>query len=293
MTGTPERPGALVPSGPRLPAKRPEPTKGPGYTGAAFGNRWNLGLLAGAAGISLATLSPLPLILAAGAELVYLGTVPGMRRFQRLVDSRRRHVRLAEAQALDGQLYAALSPNQQATFDGLRELRDRVRDAYRRLGGGTEGLADESVHKIDRLLSSFLRLLDQLNAYRRYLSATDRGRIERDLRELEAELREPQSGRLQDIKARRRDILIRRLDRFDRGEENREIISHQLAAIEDFLRLVHEQSLTLRDPQDVSKQLDTLAAEVEETEDTVRQMETFLQLQEEIDEALAAPARER
>ena len=136
---------------------------------------------------------------------------------------------------------------------------------------------------MNSLLSAFLRLLDQLNAYRRYLNATDRGRIDREIKELERDLDAETNERLAEIKKRRLDILGRRVDRFAKGEENREIISHQLAAIEDLMRLMHEQSLTLRDPQDISRQLETLANEVAETEGTVREMESFLQFQDELD----------
>ncbi|RMG18738.1 MAG: hypothetical protein D6729_06550 [Deltaproteobacteria bacterium] len=267
--------------------------QGPNYTKAAFLNRINLAALAGAVGLSAATLSPIPLLIAAGAELLYLATVPGLPRYQRLVDSRFHQQRRLTGRQRDAEVYERLSPNQQATYDGLLALREQIEENYRRLAGGTPVLAGQSVHKIETLLRSFLRLLDQLNAYRRYLSATDRGRIEREIEELESDLGREESERLREIKSRRLHILKRRLERFEKGEENREIISHQLAAIEDVFRLIHEQSLTARDPQDISKQIDTLTAEIEETEDTVQEMESFLRLQEELDDEIAAAVRNK
>ncbi len=266
---------------------------GPNYTKEAFLNRFNLAALAGAVGLSVVTMSPIPLVLAAGAELLYLATVPGLRPYRRLVDSRFHHRRRLRSRRRDTAIYERLSPNQQATYDSLVALREQIEENYLRLAGGTPVLADQSVRKIDTLLRSFLRLLDQLNAYRRYLTATDRGRIEREIEELRTDLKDEDSERLREIKTRRLEILERRLERFAKGEENREIISHQLAAIEDVLRLIHEQSLTARDPQDISKQIDTLTAEVEETEGTVREMESFLRLQEELDEEIAGAVRER
>ena len=275
--------GALAPrenGGP--PARRARVN----YTKEAFLSRFNLALVAGAVGLSLVTLSPLPLILAAGGELVYLGTIPGMRRYQRLVDSRFHALRRLEGRRAEAQIYRRLSPNQQTTVDALRGLRDKVHENYQRLGGGRV-VTDASLGKLDQLLVSFVRLLDQLNAYRRYLGATDQGRIQRELATLETELSVEKRERLADIKRRRLDILHRRLDCFERGEENREIIAHQLAAIEDLMRLIDEQSLTLRDPQDISRQLEALTSEVEETEGTVREMESFLQLQDELERTLA------
>ncbi len=55
------------------------------------------------------------------------------------------------------------------------------------------------------------------------------------------------------------------MERFKRGAENREIIEAQLETIEDVVKYVHEQSMTISNPEEVTFQLDTLISEVEET----------------------------
>lgn len=273
---------SLVPFNPAPKPAKVVPTR-VNYTKEAFLNRYNLALLAGAVGASLVTLSALPLILIAGVELIFLGTVPAAPRFRRLIDSQQWAHRRMDRRKADQAIYAGLSPNQQATFDSLRDVRDRIGENFTRLSGGSQVLTSQTVSKVDALLSSFIRLLEQLNAYRRHLNATDRGKVDREITELGRDLDAETNERLAEIKRRRLDILGRRIDRFVKGEENREIISHQLAAIDDLMRLMHEQSLTLRDPEDISRQLETLANEVEETEGTVREMETFLRFQDELD----------
>ena len=57
------------------------------YVKAALGWQYNWIALAGAAGFALVSASALPLLLAAGLELIYLSTVPRNSRFQRLVRS--------------------------------------------------------------------------------------------------------------------------------------------------------------------------------------------------------------
>jgi hypothetical protein len=69
--------------------------------------------------------------------------------------------------------------------------------------------------------------------------------------------------------------------RFEQAGESREVVSHQLAGIEDLMRLTHEQSIAIRDPESVNRQLDVLSAETEATDETVRQMERFLDFTEE------------
>ena len=53
------------------------------------------------------------------------------------------------------------------------------------------------------------------------------------------------------------------------------MINAQLAATEDVLQLIRDQSVTLRDPQQVSDRLDSLVHDVEQTEQTVQQVETI------------------
>jgi TolA-binding protein len=53
------------------------------------------------------------------------------------------------------------------------------------------------------------------------------------------------------------------------------VVEAQIAAMEDVLQLVRDQSITMRDPQQVSDQLDNLVKDVEQTEETVKQMEAI------------------
>ncbi|MDE2995149.1 MAG: hypothetical protein OXT73_00195 [Bacteroidota bacterium] len=63
------------------------------------------------------------------------------------------------------------------------------------------------------------------------------------------------------------------MERSKKGQENLEIIEAQLETIEDVIKYIHEQSLTLRNPEEISFQLDTLLTEVEETQASVEELE--------------------
>src|SRR6185312_12629632 len=106
----------------------------PKYVRAALLNGGNLAAL-GAAGIaSVALMNPLPVLLALGAELVYLGTVPALPPFKRSVERKLAQQRTAEATALADAMLAELSPNQREHFYVLRELKDRILQNYKKLG---------------------------------------------------------------------------------------------------------------------------------------------------------------
>jgi hypothetical protein len=64
-------------------------------------------------------------------------------------------------------------------------------------------------------------------------------------------------------------VLNQRLERIKQGREYLEIIDAQTETVEDVVRYIHEQSLTMNNPEEVTFQLDMLLAEMEETRTTV------------------------
>lgn len=241
---------------------------------AAFLAPANLWALTVTGGAAAATGEPLALWIAAGAEAVYLGILSQLGRKEEL---RRGEAPSAEVVSL----LEELAPSQREHYFHLKDLRDRILAQYARLPGGRVLVASTEA-RVDQLLTSFLRLIATLNAYRTYLSAADRAVLDRELRELEADVASERNDRLREVKERRTEILRLRLDRFDQAKESREVVSHQLAGIEDLLRLTHEQSIALRDPAAAARQLELLTAEVESTQETVREMERFLEFSEEV-----------
>lgn len=224
-----------------------------------------------------------PMAAAAGGSAIYLGMLSMMPSFRRAV-----RANLAAQDSLDvateaeiESLLADLAPSQKQHYLSLGELRDKILATYERLPGGRV-MAASSERRLDALLTAFLRLLGTLNSYRKYLSATDRTAVEDELKALEAEAAAEANPRLKEVKQRRAEILKKRVQRFEQAAESREVVSHQLASIEDVLRLTHEQSIAIRDPEVVGRQLEALTLEVEATEETVREMEKFMEFSEEL-----------
>jgi hypothetical protein len=263
------------------------------YVKEAFLNPLNLAVLGGAALLALVAFSAVPLLVGLGAEVIYLGTLPSLPGFQRRVRRRRDEERRQVEQVNLEKTLDELSPNQRDCYLALRELRERTLENYRRLPGG-QPLAESSAGRLDGLLVSFVRLLGALDNYRKYLSTTDRRSLERELAELRVEVAGGSAGTsaLREVKRRRVEILEKRVERFERAAESRELVSHQLASIEDVLRLLHEQSITLRDPEIVNAQLEHLSFEIQATDDTMRETERFLAFSEEV-RGLSPPERER
>jgi hypothetical protein len=222
---------------------------------------------------------PLPALVALGLEGLYLGVVSSMKRFQRAVRAQTPDDPEAARKAVDA-LQSDLAPSQREHYQQLLGLKEKILANYRKLPGG-KVLEADSEPRLDALLTSFLRLISTLNQYRAYLNSSDREHLEREVRELEEDVAREANARLKDVKQNRVDILRKRLARFEQAGESREVVSHQLAGIEDLMRLTHEQSIAIRDPESVNRQLVVLSAEAEATEESVRQMEQFLEFSEE------------
>jgi len=258
---------------------------------AAFLVPANLLALATASLASVFTGDPIPALVALGVEGLYLGALSSIPGFRRANQARARADEEAQGQRAElDALVAELAPSQQDHYRSLVALREKILANYRRLPGGGI-VAASSASRLDSLLTSFLRLLSTLNQYRTYLNHADRTQVEVELASLEQELAAEPEGRLREVKAKRVDILRRRQQRFAQANESREVVSHQLAGIEDMLRLTHEQSIAIRDPELVNRQLDVLSAEVEATDETVRELERFMEFTDEVRSPVSHAAR--
>lgn len=268
----------------------------PNYLKAALLMPANLFALAAGGAASVLMGDWVPLAAAGGASAMYLALLSTMPSFRRAVraNSEEQTSSLVATPEEEASLLADLAPSQREHYEQLRALRARILDEYRKLPGG--GVLQASIEqRLDTLLTSFLRLVTTLNSYRKFLNSADRLTVEKELGELSRDVEHEPNERLREVKGRRVEILKKRLARFVQAEESREVVSHQLASIEDLLRLTHEQSIAIRDPQVVTRQLDALSAEVAVTEETVRDMESFMFVSEEFSTSTssAAPVKVR
>ena len=244
------------------------------YVKAAFHWQYNLISLAGAAAFALITTSALPLLLAAGLELMYLAIVPQNWRFRRLVRSWQLAEEQLKHQERLNEMLRNLSPEMQSRYIHCAQICGSIRANFAQLSSQSQIFLQQIDTSLQGLLSGYARLLVAAAQQQQYLRSTQRDDIRREIASLEKNLSgEPQ--RVQEINQKRIEILNKRLEKFDKIEENTKVVDAQIAAVEDVLLLVRDQSVTMRDPQQVSDRLDSLVHDVEQTEQTVQQVETI------------------
>lgn len=82
-----------------------------------------------------------------------------------------------------------------------------------------------------------------------------------------------ESDRLKRTKARRLGILKKRLKKFEIAKEKYLICETHLETIEDAIRYIYEQSMTMSNPEEIGFQLDNLLEEVEETSQIIDELD--------------------
>jgi hypothetical protein len=282
------------------------PNEEPNYLAHAFKSQYNLIGLGTALGFAILAGSGLPLLIAAGVELVVLPLVSGNGRFQRLIRARisdeGREQKQQERQVETSEMLRALSPNEFQRYRGLELMAGEIRKNYKGLDSTSQVLLDELVGKLDFLLGFYLRMRYSLSRYDNYFATTDAERIQERIAMLEHETAKGPE-RVRQIKAKTRTVLVKRLERYHKAQENRQLIEAQTETVQEVLQLLRDQSYSMRDPRSITEQLDGLVSSAEETERGVRDMESLLSidqdllmpgsLTEDLGEELEAPAPAR
>lgn len=244
------------------------------YVKAAFFWQYNWILLVGAGLFSLISGNALPVLLAAGLELMYLAIVPQNARFRRLVRSWNFAEEQRQHQKQLNEMLQNLSPEMQSRFVHCVQVCGSIRTNFAQLSSQSQIFLQQIDTSMQGLLSGYARLLVAAYQQQQYLKSTGQDEIKREIAAVQKTL-SSEPARVQEINQKRIEILNKRLDKFGKISENRKVVDAQIAAVEDVLMLVRDQSVTMRDPQQVSDRLDSLVHDVEQTEQTVQQVETI------------------
>ena len=247
------------------------------YLKAAFHWQYNKIALIGAVAFAVVTGSALPLLLGAGFELMYLSTVPANSRFQRLVRSWKFEEEKRQREKSLSAMFYELPPEMRARYANLDTICRAIRQNYGRLTSTSQMFVDQMESKLEGLSQSYIRLLNSAFQHREYLRVTNPDQIKKECAQLEKNL-QSDPLKVQEINRKRIEILKKRSEKYDKVRENCQVIDAQCAAIEDVLQLIRDQSVTMHDPQQISEHLDNLVHDVEQTEETVREVESIFDM---------------
>src|SRR6266496_4880195 len=262
MADFPDQPGSL------------DRQKDISYVKEAFHLQYNWIALAGAGAFALVSGSFLPILLAGGLELMYLAIIPQNWRFQRLVRSWKMAEEQQKHQQRLSEMLSTLPAELQSRYVHAAQVCGSIRSNFAQFSSTSQIFLQQIDSRLQGLLNGYARLLLAAAQQQQYMKGTDQNDIKREIATLQKAL-SADSPKVQEINKKRIEILTKRQEKFDKICENRKVVDAQCAAVEDVLMLVRDQSVTMRDPQQVSERLESLVHDVEQTEQTVQQVEAI------------------
>jgi hypothetical protein len=251
----------------------------PNFLVEAFKSQYNLIGLGTAVGFAILSGSFLPMLVAAGLELTLLPFAERWARYRRALEAR--PGREAAPRSEHSDMLNALTHDERQRYRTLEVLSGEIRSNYKGLDSSSQVLLDDLVRKLEFLLAFYLRMRYSLNRYASYFATTDPDEIRYRIGELDKEIG---SGpeRVRAIKARTKAVLQKRFDRWGKAKENKDMIEAQTETVQEVLRLLRDQSYSIRDPREITEQLDGLVSSAEETERGVKDMEDLLEMQHDL-----------
>jgi hypothetical protein len=209
-----------------------------------------------------------------GLELIYLGVVPRLPAWQKNVRLKKRKEQSEESG--DKRIFYQLDSRSQKRFLVLKHITREVKTNFDTLPYSSKGMLEHIQKKMEDLLSTYLTLLDMNRRFQIYMNSEVEEELRREVENQESKMESIDSEKLKITKERRLKILNKRLKKFDVAKEKYLICETHLETIEDAIRYIYEQSMTMPNAEDVGNQLDHLLSEMEETTNIIEELDQSL-----------------
>lgn len=248
----------------------------PNYLKAALLNVYNLALLGGAATAAALTGDWTIGLGALGLEALWLVLGPDFKPFQRAVRESHRQAQEKEDRARVDKLMAELPEREWQRAKALDELRREIeRDMQHNPSFQAILLATE-LEKLAQLHASFVRLASACQRAESYLQAVDVKDLQRQI-EAQKNLKEKMADEaVRELAAKNATVLQKRLETIKEIETFLARARGQMNLIENSVRLLRDQALTMTSPDQLTEQLDDLLSGVDAVQASVKEAEALI-----------------
>jgi hypothetical protein len=248
----------------------------PNYLKAAFLNAYNLSLVAAAAVTSAVTGDWLIALGAVGLEALWLVVGPDLKPFQRAVRESERLEREKEDQRRVNQLLAELPEREWQRAKALDELRKEVERDMATNPSFQAILLQTELEKLKQLHQSFVRLATACRRAEGYLQAVDLKDLERQLKAQQTIAERMSDPQVRELAEKNASVLVKRLATIQDIETFLARARGQMNLIENSVRLLRDQALTMTSPDQLTEQLDDLLTGVDAVQQSVKDAEELI-----------------
>jgi len=239
-------------------------------------NVYNLSLVLGAAVASLATGDWLIGGAAVGLEALWLVFAPDFKPFQRAVREADRQERDKVDRARVEELMAELPEREWQRAKALDELRREIERDMTNNPSFQVILLQSEIEKLKQLHQSFVRLAAACRRAESYLQAVDIRELERQLKAQQTLKEKMSDAAVRDLADKNAAVLTKRLETIKDIEVFLARARGQMNLIENSVRLLRDQALTMTSPDQLTEQLDDLLTGVDAVQQSVKDAEALI-----------------
>jgi len=247
----------------------------PSYLKAAFFNAYNLSLLGGAAAASLLTGEYVIGAVALGLETMWLLFGPDTKPFQRLVNRDHREEREKQEREKIAKLMDTLPEREWARAHALDELRKEISRDMQQNPSFQVIVLQPELDKMNQLHTHFVNLAAACVRAETYLASTDTRDLQRQ-QDVQANLiKNLQDPAAADIARKNSAVIGKRMEMMKEIQNFLARARGQMNLIENSVRLLRDQILTMASPDQLGEQLDDLLTGVEAVQASAKEHEVY------------------
>lgn len=248
----------------------------PNYLKAAFANVYNLSLLGGAALASVATGDWFIGAAAVGLEALWLILGPDLKPFQRAVNRQEREEREKKDKERVAKLMEQLPEREWQRARALDELKREIERDMQNNPSFQAILLQTELDKLAQLHQSFVTLATACVRAETYLQAVDVKELQRNLSVQKNIQEKMDDATVREIARKNGQVLEKRLTTIEEIQKFLARARGQMALIENSVRLLRDQVLTMASPAQLGEQLDDLLTGVDAIQQTAKDNEALL-----------------
>ncbi len=249
----------------------------PNFLRSAFFNAYNMSLLLGAGAVAFAAGD---WTIAAGAvaiEAIWLALGPDLKPFQRaVVASARKDKEAAERKQLDV-VIRQLPEREWQRGKALSDLKTEIERDMQHNPTFEAILLQSEIDKLNQLHHSFVMLAIAATRAETYLYATSLKEVESQLSSQKQQLEKAVDPSIRELAQKNASVLQRRVDTVKEIERFIARARGQMTLIENSVRLLRDQALTMTRPAQLTEQLDDLITGVDAIAQSAKETEAILE----------------
>lgn len=261
----------------------------PNYLKAAFANVYNLSLLGGALFASVMTGDYVIGAGALGLEAIWLILGPDFKLFQRSVNHAERLEREKADRARVAKLMEALPEREWQRAHALDELKREIERDMQTNPSFQAILLQSELDKMAQLHQSFVQLATACTRAESYLMAVDLRDLQRQLQTQKGVEEKMTDPAVREIARKNQQVIEKRLETIEEIQKFLARARGQMNLIENTVRLLRDQVLTMTSPDQLGEQLDDLLTGVSAIQQSAKDNELFAQAMEPIAPISDAP----